>query len=57
MNYPGLEHLRADVAALSNAMKDVSAFRFYPPPPSGPRRDNETPLKLRAVTACAVTSL
>ncbi|ASQ79558.1 hypothetical protein B1023_24655 (plasmid) [Enterobacter hormaechei] len=37
--------------------KDVSVFRFYPPPPSGPRRDNETPLKLRAVTACAVTSL
>ncbi|ADF64765.1 hypothetical protein ECL_A078 (plasmid) [Enterobacter cloacae subsp. cloacae ATCC 13047] len=37
--------------------KDVSAFRFYPPLPSGPRRDNETPLKLRAVTACAVTSL
>nr|WP_261905527.1 hypothetical protein [Escherichia coli]CAH8250687.1 Uncharacterised protein [Escherichia coli] len=23
MNYPGLEHLRADVAALSNAMFDV----------------------------------
>ena len=23
MNYPGLEHLRADVAALSNAMCDV----------------------------------
>nr|QCO95758.1 hypothetical protein [Enterobacter cloacae] len=37
--------------------KDVSTFRFYPPPPSEPRRDNETPLKLRAVTACAVTSL
>ncbi|GEM_PF-6314605 len=24
-----------------NAKKDVSAFRFYPPQPAGPRRDEK----------------
>ncbi len=40
MNYPGLEHLRADVAALSNAMCDVRMLlnRLESQPPA--RRGN-----------------